>query len=478
MKIFTNKEIIKKISLLLVVVILMNVFIPFSSYAKDEDEENGGKLFKPIFKMFAWVGDLVISGLQKIFIGDGTIKVADGIKEIESEATFSIRYSPAIIFSGTVPGLDANFIKPGDDLEVKEITKKEWEKVGDYGLDDPELSAKGFNKNTMQPVETTSDGETFLIFQANTKNEHCIYSWIDDSDGTKYNLINTVAADKKSVYDSYASWGDYIIQKGVDGFQALFDKEWTLYELKEETSGSPSGDAKVITSTAKQLQSMIVKWYKALRLFALVGLLSVLVYIGIRILISSTGQEKSKYKKMIGDWIAAICILFVLQYIMSFTMTIVEEILNIFTANVIGANGEDILMTNIRQKIATSNQYSTIFTDLIMYLALVILTVVFTIHYLKRLVYLAFFTMIAPMIALTYPLDKIKDGQAQAFGMWIKEYVFNALIPVVHIILYSIFVGSAADFAESNPLYAIVCIAFLIPAEKFIRKMSKSGRVP
>ena len=55
--------------------------------------------------------------------------------------------------------------------------------------------------------------------------------------------------------------------------------------------------------------------------------------------------------------------------------------------------------------------------------------------------------------------------------MWVKEYVFNALIPVVHIILYSIFVGSAIDFATSNPIYAIVCIGFLIPAEKFIRKM-------
>ena len=55
--------------------------------------------------------------------------------------------------------------------------------------------------------------------------------------------------------------------------------------------------------------------------------------------------------------------------------------------------------------------------------------------------------------------------------MWIKEYVFNALIPVMHIILYSIFVGSAMDFAQANPLYAIVCIGFLIPAEKFVRKM-------
>ena len=55
--------------------------------------------------------------------------------------------------------------------------------------------------------------------------------------------------------------------------------------------------------------------------------------------------------------------------------------------------------------------------------------------------------------------------------MWLREYIFNALIPVIHLLIYAIFVGSAAEFAESNPIYALVCIGFLIPAEKFIRKM-------
>ena len=49
--------------------------------------------------------------------------------------------------------------------------------------------------------------------------------------------------------------------------------------------------------------------------------------------------------------------------------------------------------------------------------------------------------------------------------------MFNALLPVIHILIYTIFVGTAADFAEEHPFYAIACLAFMIPAEKFIRKM-------
>ena len=84
---------------------------------------------------------------------------------------------------------------------------------------------------------------------------------------------------------------------------------------------------------------------------------------------------------------------------------------------------------------------------------------------------MAFFTLIAPLIALTYPIDKIKDGQAQAFTTWLREYIFNALLQPMHLLLYVIFVSSASDLVKSNPLYAVVAIGFMLPAEKFFRKM-------
>ena len=39
-----------------------------------------------------------------------------------------------------------------------------------------------------------------------------------------------------------------------------------------------------------------------------------------------------------------------------------------------------------------------------------------------------FLTVIAPLVALSYPIDKIRDGNAQAFEMWMKEYTINLLI--------------------------------------------------
>lgn len=107
----------------------------------------------------------------------------------------------------------------------------------------------------------------------------------------------------------------------------------------------------------------------------------------------------------------------------------------------------------------------------IIYLALIIYTCIFTFIYFKRFLYTAFLTMIAPLVAVTYPIDKAGDKKAQAFNLWFKEYTMNVIIQPVHLLLYTALVSSAMDLVANNPLYALVAIAFLVPAEKFIKKL-------
>ena len=84
---------------------------------------------------------------------------------------------------------------------------------------------------------------------------------------------------------------------------------------------------------------------------------------------------------------------------------------------------------------------------------------------------MAFLTLIAPVIALTYPIDKVSDGKAQAFDLWIKEFVFNALIQPLHLFLYTVLLGAATSLAVINPLYAVVCLGFILAAENLLKKM-------
>jgi len=71
-----------------------------------------------------------------------------------------------------------------------------------------------------------------------------------------------------------------------------------------------------ISEGKKVLRETIAGWYYALRNFAIVALLSVLVYVGIRMIMSTVAQDKAKYKLMFKDWLVAICLLVVMHYLM------------------------------------------------------------------------------------------------------------------------------------------------------------------
>lgn len=247
-------------------------------------------------------------------------------------------------------------------------------------------------------------------------------------------------------------------------------------------------------SIVRSLRDVVSNWYVAIRNIAIVGLMSVLLYMGIRIVISSSSNDKAKYKQMLVDWLVALCLIFFMHYIMAFTMTVSEQIIKVFTNDEEGTINECIIRlydstdnngnpqpvaerqwkSNFVNVARMKTQYDNLpakFGYMALYFAFTGYTVYFTIIYLKRLLMLAFYTMIAPAVALTYPLDKIRDGKAQAFNFWLKDYTFYALLPVLHMLLYTVFVSSALDLASQNMIYAIFAMAFIVPAEKIVKKM-------
>ncbi|MCI9016573.1 MAG: hypothetical protein HFJ53_05365 [Clostridia bacterium] len=242
---------------------------------------------------------------------------------------------------------------------------------------------------------------------------------------------------------------------------------------------NPSVEGGTGTNVARELRPTIASWYVAIRTLAIVALMSVLIYIGIRMVISSLAADKAKYKKMFMDWLTALCLLFFLHLIMSLALTSSEVITSMIRPGEGGAirvNVDDgtSFTTNLIGLIRFRVQYSDTmskFLYLVLYIALITYTLKFTWVYVKRVVNMAFLTLIAPLVALTYPIDKVSDGKAQAFDMWLKEYCFNALLQPFHLLIYIVLVGSAIQVAAENPIYAIVALAFMSPAEKLLRKM-------
>ena len=486
-----KNAVIKKILIILMVVILINGFImPNYVWAVTELDEKSvvGKLVSGLFGLFAYVGDAGISIMQNIFLGTG---------DITEKGEYAIKFSPGLIFSGRIAAFDINFINPGQDNTVT-VTGQ----LGEFHLGDLDSSKKRKELFTQLNASSFTFIEEFQKKAGLPKDKLVEYGFDDDID-LKYlkkpskSIVTIVDHSFKpwehenvaNVLDHLDEWDEVRFWIDANNLYKLEidDRLWPqnnsyyLYVCDLTTAGTNVPDlAETVTkeSSARQLQGKIATWYVALRTVALVGLLSVLVYIGIRIILSSaSSQDKAKYKGMLKDWVVAICILFVLHYIMAFMLSLSEQATGMLAKNITSSTNldgttSDKLLSSLRNSISDNfnSAYKTAGYT-IMYLALVILTGMFTIQYLKRVVYMAFLTMIAPLIALTYPMDKIKDGKAQAFSFWLREYIFNCLIQPVHLLLYLVLIDSAMGFAETNILYAIVALAFMVPAEKIIKEM-------
>ena len=233
------------------------------------------------------------------------------------------------------------------------------------------------------------------------------------------------------------------------------------------------------TNSNEKIRKIVSEWYQVLRMITIVGLLCVLIYIGIKTILSSNSNDKAKYKEMLFNWIIATVLAFTMHYIMAFILAIIEQIttgLQGITGTVL-MNGHTFvtnLMGVVRFQIQKNNFIAKV-GNLVMYVALVTYTIKFTLVYFKRVMTMAFLTVISPIVALIYPIDKM-DGDARTFKMWLSEYIYNALLQPMHYILYYVLLSSSLSLAVNNPIYAIAVLAFMSQAEKILKRIFGFGK--
>jgi GTP-binding protein Era len=89
-------------------------------------------------------------------------------------------------------------------------------------------------------------------------------------------------------------------------------------------------------------------------------------------------------------------------------------------------------MSSLRNRIYNADGWEDAIAQVFLYDMLFVYTLIISIQYFRRTIYLAFLTAIAPLITLTYPLDKIKDKRKllEKIEKYKGEYNFDAIIPI------------------------------------------------
>lgn len=230
----------------------------------------------------------------------------------------------------------------------------------------------------------------------------------------------------------------------------------------------------------KVIRQNIAAWYYTLRVFALAALLVVLLYIGIRMAISTVASDQARYKKMITDWAVSFALVFLLHYIIVLVLNVnnglVEILRGIMTNMGTNSSGYESIASNL---VASSfiGSTSTRFAAGICYAMLVGVTAAFLFSYIKRMLIIGFLIMIAPIITITYSMDRAGDGKAQALNNWMREFFMNVLIQPFHCLIYLVFVSAVVNLISSTwnsiaaMVLAIMCMTFIWPAEKIVKQI-------
>lgn len=228
-----------------------------------------------------------------------------------------------------------------------------------------------------------------------------------------------------------------------------------------------------VSKTITNIRQEVANWYYAFRNLAIVFSLLMLIYTGIRMAISNIAEKKANYKQMLFNWIISIGLVLILHYIIIFVIKANTALIKTLTPP--GIDGGSDYMNNLLITAFLPTLVQS-WGAAIMYCMLLVITLIFLMVYIKRMLMICFLIIIAPIIAVTYSIDKSGNRKSEILNSWLKEFCYNVLIQPFHCITYLIFVGSAMRLMyESGSLnfgatiFAIVCILCIFIGEKMIR---------
>lgn len=298
------------------------------------------------------------------------------------------------------------------------------------------------NGEKQQTIETPTEGEAIASMLAS--------------------VSSVIAEVVRFVMTLCVNDGEYISGRGVT-VQGIITGEYPMLNNDFLLSQEKKSDTNEI------VKEQVAIWYYGIRNLAIVISLLVLIYIGIRMAISTLADDKAKYKKMLISWIQSFILIFFLHYIILLAMVIQKVFMDVFKPYLENLTSPEIKILTDAWKIILIGKGWNILWAAILYWMVIYYQVKFFFLYAKRMISTAFLIIIAPLITVTYSIDKVKDNTAQAFKSWLQEFMVNIFVQPVHIIVYLIFIVSASEIAPKLPLFTIIFFGALSRGEKIIK---------
>ena len=249
------------------------------------------------------------------------------------------------------------------------------------------------------------------------------------------------------------------------------------------------------------MKNALTNTYSFFRSIAIIAYMMITVYMGVKILLSSTAEKGAKHKELFLYLIQGAIILFLFPYVIRYTI----EINNAFVQYIYELKGKEnpvygslseaedkrseglgaasAVTSEVQDSLEAGEDYMSIMyrnamwqgwiTYAICFAVMVKQLIAFLIIYFKRLLTVVFLIAVFPLVSISYAIDKIGDGKSQAFNNWYKEFALNVFLQSFHAIVYVIGMALITEIGkggmEGSLIIVILILEFISKGDEFLR---------
>lgn len=244
-----------------------------------------------------------------------------------------------------------------------------------------------------------------------------------------------------------------------------------------------------------KIRELVATWYSIIRFLAMAAMLVILIAIGIKMALSTIASDKAVYKRMLVDWVVGVIILFAIHYFMIFCIhmngvlvkTVEDSAQSINQVQMQQLFGDEEGVSNAELEVRVYEEVRTRaydarlingMTGMIMYMTLVFFAFKYTLIYLKRYLTILVLTLMGPAVGVAYALQKALSGKSSALSTWMKEYIMNVIIQIVHALLYAVFISQAMILSlqsVAGMAFALILMNYVSKADELFKKIFNFG---
>ena len=208
---------------------------------------------------------------------------------------------------------------PDNESTIQEQLNKNGDKMMNNLLENALVEVRSESRTRMVSVGNSSSSSPSIIAG--------IISTILFTFPTIVNIIITCITNMFGTEGHTNNW--FVIEDLVFNKYKLFDIDF--FDIPNDLNNA---------DTMGVLNYNIASWYFSLRNVAIVANLLILIYIGIRMAISTVAEQRARYKKMLINWFTSLFILFFMHFILAamfvvqdWLVGVLKEVLNALESN-------------------------------------------------------------------------------------------------------------------------------------------------